>query len=253
MEHEDPIRPIPTRDQDAMTPERAEEIAAKRYAQLRAYSDRTLAQIVIADGAVEVAERAMGLTYDRDGRYPLADVEVAARLAADAQELLNATVLAARLAGKSWDAIGEAVTGESGKKQTMSNRYGHLEDEWQNALLEPVEVNREDWGGRGSVTYNAPEALDWTDLGDQVRRLQRFLDKHCDGRDLGLPDDIQRPTTGIADYLWRLNAAIEKYAFTTMPTALAADLDARKQKNLAEGQAYMDAAERAAGRADHDL
>lgn len=233
---------------DRMTDEDAERIAAKRYEQLRAHSDRTLAQIVIADGAVEVAERAMSLTYDRDGRHPEADVEVAARLVADAQELLNATVLAARLAGKSWDSIGEAVTGESGKKQTMSNRYGHLENEWQSALLEPVEVNREDWGGRGSVTYNTPEALDWTDLGDQVRRLQRFLDTHCDGRELNLPDDTQRPTTGIADFLWRLNAAMEKYAFTTMPTTLAADLDARKQKNLAEGQAYLAAAEHAAGK-----
>lgn len=247
MEHEDPI---PTRGQNAMTPERAEEIAATHYEQLRAYSDRTLAQIVIADGAVEVAERAMSLTYDRDGRHPESDVEVAARLVADAQELLANTVLAARLAGKTWDAIGEAVTGESGKKQTMSNRYGHLEDEWQNALLEPVEVNREARGGRGAITYNAPEALDWTDLGRQVARLQKFLDRHQPGRDLGLPDDTQRPGAGIADFMWRLNAAMKKYAFTAMPTALAADLDARKQKNLAEGQAYLDAAERAAGKTE---
>lgn len=235
---------------DRMTDEDAQRITETAYERLRAYPDRALAQLVIADRAVDVAELAMSLVADRDGRDLHSDVDAAARLVQRSKELLEATVLAARLGGLSWDSIGEDVFGTTGKKQTMINWYGKLEAQWREALLEPVEVDREAWGGRGTTTLRVPDALSW-DLGKQVARLQKFLDEHRPGRELGL-DDEASPSSRIADYLWRLNAAIERFGVTGIPAGLAADLDARKAQTLTDSRTYLAAAERAAGKTETD-
>lgn len=248
MEHENPIRPIPTRDQDAMTEEQAQEITAAAYERLRTYPDRTLAQLVIADRASDLADLAMSLVSDRDGRDLRSDVDTAARLVQDAKQVLEATVLAARLGGQSWDAIGEDILGAAGKKQTMINRYGALESQWRDALLEPITVDLEARGGRGATTVRTPDALSW-DLKRQAAQLQKFLDQHRPDRELGLPEEAG-PSSRIADYLWRLNAAIERFGVTGIPAGLAADLDARKAETVADSHAYLAAAERAAGKTE---
>jgi hypothetical protein len=230
---------------DHLTPDEVGRTTAAAYENLRRFPDRALAQIVIADEAVDVAETAMTLACDRDGREHDSDLDAAARLVANAQSLLSATVLAARLDGKSWEAIGEAVTGESGKKQTMINRYGHLEAEWREALLEPVEFDRHAWGGRGVTRSRTHDALTG-DLRRQVQRLQEFLDQHRPGRELGLPEDSA--SLRVSDYLWRLNATTTKYGLGGIPPELAADIDARKTRSLADSKAYLQAAERAAGK-----
>lgn len=223
-------------DRDQLTDEDVQQTTEAAYERLRRYPDRTLAQIAIAESATDVAETAMSLVADRDGRDLYSDVDAAARLLQEAQNLLESAVLAARLGGQSWDAIGEAVTGAEGKRQTMINRYGHLEGEWKDALLEPVEADRDPAGRIRATRSRIPDAVGW-DLEAQVARLQQFLDTHRPGRELGLPGE--NASARVADYLWRLNAATDKYGVSGIPAALAADIDARKAQSLAAGEAEL--------------
>lgn len=214
---------------DHLNDEDVQRTTEAAYESLRGYSDRALAQIVIAETATDVADLATSLACDRDGRDIDSDVDAAARLLADAQQLLESTVLAARLSGRSWEAIGEAITGQSGKRQTMINRYGHLEDAWREGLLEPVEVVRDDASRVRATRSRLPEALGY-DITRQTQRLQAWIDRHRPGRELGLPETT--PTSRVGDYLWRLNAATDRYGLSQIPPALAADIDTRKADAL---------------------
>lgn len=225
---------------DHLTDEDVQRTTEAAYEHLRRYPDRALAQIAIAETAAAIAEAATGVVARRaaiDGRDLSEDIEAAAHLLADAQELLERTVLAARLAGRSWDAIGEAVTGESGKRQTMINRYGHVETEWQDALLEPVETVRDGYGRIRATRSRLPEALSW-DIARQVQRLQNWLDQYRPGHELDIYEG--QASTLVGDYLWRLNAATDRYGLSQIPPALAADIDTRKAAAVAAQQSDHD-------------
>jgi hypothetical protein len=245
QDHENEFdEPTPGRGAAPLSPERQSAIIAEAYAGLRQHTDRTLAQLAIADIAAELAESAVHTVAPRTGSYALDDVAAAARTLDRAQELLKATVRAARLEGKSWDAIGEAITGAEGKRQTMINRYGHLEEEWRDALLDPID--RDQLAIPYSLYGRLPEGMS-ADPESTKQWLAQFLAKRDpEGPELQLPEE--KPSTRVVDFTWRLNAAVAKYGVTGIPAELAADLDARKAAALANHQAYLDAAERAAGR-----
>lgn len=211
------------------TPEELEAITARVYASLRRRSDYAWAQLAIAQIAGGLAEVAAEQVGDRDGEYPLEDIDIARQIALQAQELVRATVLAARLRGKSWDAIGEALTGETGKKQTMINRYGGVEQEWRDGLLEPIATDAETFRYSGMAARRLAFSLS-SDTAEQEARLQRFLDRHRPGDRLTLPEEDRLARS--RDYLWRLDAMLQKFMVTDIPPALAADIDARKADSL---------------------
>lgn len=219
---------------DHLTEEDVRRAAEAAYERLRRYPDRALVQIAIAETASDIADTAID-TVARpasiSGGDLRDDVEAAARLLADAQQLLEHTVLAARLGRQSWDAIGEAITGQSGKRQTMINRYGHLEDQWKDALLEPVEGVRDGAGRIRATRSRLPEALGH-DIARQVQRLQRWLETHRPDAQLDLYEGGSSHRIG--DYLWRLNTATDRYGLSQIPPALAADIDTRKAAALAD-------------------
>jgi hypothetical protein len=246
QDHEDQTHePTPGQGPKALSPERQAAIIADTYAKLRRHTDQTLAQLAIGDIAAELAELAVNAVPVRTGAYVLEDVETAARLATQADELLKASVRAARLAGKSWDSIGEAITGETGKRhaQNMINRFGDLEAKWRDALLDPVD---RDLIAQPYTLYGRlPEGVS-ADTESTKQWLAQFLTKRGVDIELELPEET--PSDRVGDYTWRLNATVEKYGVTGIPAELAADLDARKAAALAEDQAYLAAAERAAGK-----
>lgn len=250
QDHEDQTNErTPGQGPQALSPEGQSAIIADTYAKLRQHTDQTLAQLAIGDIAAELAESAVQTVAVRTGAYVLEDVETAARLAAQADELLKASVRAARLRGKSWDAIGEAITGETGKRhaQNMINRFGDLEAKWRDALLDPVD--RDLLASPYTLYGRLPEGVS-ADTESTKGWLAQFLTKRGADAELELPEET--PSDRIGDYTWRLNAAVEKYGVTGIPAELAADLDARKAAALAEGQAYLSAAHRAAGKTETD-
>jgi hypothetical protein len=246
QDHEDQTNePTPAQGPKGLSPERQAAIIADTYAKLRRHTDQTLAQLAIGNIAAELAESAANTVPVRTGAYVLEDVETAARLAAQADELLKASVRAARLQGKSWDSIGEAITGETGKRhaQNMINRFGDLEAKWRDALLDPVD--RELLASPYTLYGRLPEGVS-ADTEATKGWLAQFLTKRGVDAALELPEET--PSDRVTDYTWRLNAAVEKHGVGGIPAELAADLDARKAAALAESQAYLAAAEFAAGR-----
>lgn len=214
---------------DRLTDEDLQRSAKTAYERFRAYPDQTLAQLAIAYEALDVAEAAIKMV-PRGDRDPRGDVDAAAYLVYLAERLLESTVLAARLDGQSWDAIGRAITDDPDPKrrhaQKMINKYGRLEQRWKRVLLEPVDAMRDDDGTISSIFQRRPAGLTPHNLDGQVRWLQRFLDEHLPGAELGLPEDTAAARQ--SDYLWRLNAATEQYGLSSIPVELAADIDARK-------------------------
>jgi hypothetical protein len=204
--------------------------ATTAYERLRAYPDRTLAQMAIAESAAGVVEDAINMVPRDGGRDPLRDIDAAAQLLHTVEKLLQSTVLAARIDGQSWDAIGRAITSDPNPTrrhaQAMINKYGRLEQRWKHVLLEPVDAIRDEDGTISSIFQRRPAGLTPHNLDGQARRLQRLLDEHHSGAELGLPEDTAAARQD--DYLWRLKAATEEYGLSRIPAELAADIDARK-------------------------
>lgn len=208
------------------------------YEALRGYSDHALAELATAELANDTADRAIGLLRRHGGHDPLETIDQAQHLVDYAHNVLSSSVLTARLRGQSWDAIGEAITGETGRRQTMINRYGHLENEWRESLLTPI-AREDGLPGRRLVGDRLPDGLT-TRPKSQERHLKDSLDHYTSGNhtDVNLPQAT--PTSRIADYTWRLTAAIDTYGASNIPPELAADLDTRKAEAMATDDSDTD-------------
>ncbi|QSB07133.1 hypothetical protein [Natronoglycomyces albus] len=232
-------------DQTSQPRPTAEELRERVYAECRTFTDGQLAQLRLSAMAAGVADRASILIEAQSD--PLEAVEAAAHLVQEAQETLRAAVLAARLRGCSWESIGETITGETGKRQTMINRYGTDEQTWKEVLLEPVAEDE-----RGRAHLRPMEGLCMEDLTATTGYLATAAARHTT-----TPPQLPPATAAarVADYTWRLSAAITRYGATNIPPSLSADLEKRKtvalgnegQENSAdEGQEQGQAAEAAA-------
>ncbi|UJW28675.1 hypothetical protein L3Q67_25760 [Saccharothrix sp. AJ9571] len=106
------------------------------------YTTASLARLVVADAARELAERAAGLVpisgneLSEDGKtaYPGELLSTAAGVLAQARELFTAAAIAERMGGASWQQLGD-VLGIT--RQSAQDRFGTAEQEFRGHLALP--------------------------------------------------------------------------------------------------------------------
>jgi hypothetical protein len=101
------------------------------------YTDDARALVVLATIARELSDSARALVAANGRPEPTLVVE-AARVVANAERLLAASVVTCRAAGISWKDVGEAL---GVTKQTAQGRFTSAVEQWEDALAKPEAVD----------------------------------------------------------------------------------------------------------------